>query len=47
MRAEQDRMILIYKHRSGDGEWKDEQYPVRIMRTPCNLGGSRPSETVS
>jgi hypothetical protein len=26
MRAEQDRVILIYRHRSGDGEWKDEHY---------------------
>jgi hypothetical protein len=26
---------------SGDGKCKDEQYPVRIERTPCNLGGSR------
>ena len=26
---------------SGGAEWKDEQYPVRIVRTPCNLGGSR------
>ncbi len=42
MRAEYDRVILIYRHRSGGGEWKDEQYPVRIERTPCNLGGSRP-----
>jgi hypothetical protein len=42
MRAEQDRVILTYGHRSGDGEWKDEQYPVRIERTPCNLGGNRP-----
>src|SRR6202047_5304092 len=41
MRAEQDRVILIYRHRSGDGEWKDEQYPVRIVRTACNLGGWR------
>ena len=41
MRPEQDRVILIYRHRSGDVEWKDEQYPVRIVRTPCNLGGSR------
>jgi hypothetical protein len=41
MRAEQDRVILIYRHRSGGGEWKDEQYPVRIVRTPCNLGSSR------
>jgi hypothetical protein len=42
MRTEQDRVILIYRHRSGDGDWKDEQYPVRIVRTLCNLGGSRP-----
>src|ERR1700732_196995 len=41
MRAEQDRVILIYRHRSGDGEWKDEQYPVRIVRTSCNRGGWR------
>ena len=41
MRAEQDRVILIYRHRSGDGLWKDEHYAVRIVRTPCNLGGSR------
>jgi len=39
MRAEQDRVILVYRHRSGDAEWKDEQYPVRFVRTPCNLGG--------
>ena len=39
--AEQDRVILIYRHRSGGGEWKDEEYPVRIVLTPCNLGGSR------
>src|SRR2546422_8594062 len=41
MRAEQDCVILIYRHRSGGEKWKDEQYPVWIVRTPCNLGGSR------
>ncbi len=41
MRAEQDRVILMYRHSSGGGEWKDEEYPVRIVRTPCHLGGSR------
>jgi hypothetical protein len=39
MRTEHDRVILA---RSGGDEWKDEQYPVRIVHTPCNLGGSRP-----
>lgn len=42
MRAEEDRVILMYRHRSGGEDWKDEQYPVRIVQTPCNLGGSRP-----
>jgi hypothetical protein len=41
MQSEYDRVILIYRHRSGDAKWKDEQYPVRIERTPCNLGGWR------
>lgn len=42
MRTEQDRVILMYRHRSGDEEWKDEEYSVRIVETPCNLGGKRP-----
>ncbi len=41
MRAEQDYVILIYRHSSG-GRWKDEHYPVQIVRTPCPLGGARP-----
>jgi hypothetical protein len=41
MRAEQNRIILIYFHRGSGGEWKDAQDPVPIERTPCNLGGSR------
>ncbi len=41
MRAEQGRVLLIYRHRSVDGEWKDEHYGVGIVRTSCNLGGSR------
>lgn len=42
MRAEADRVILMYRHRTVGGEWKDEQYPVYIVRTMCYLGGSRP-----
>jgi hypothetical protein len=41
MRAEKDRVILIYRHRSGDGDWKNEEYPVFIEYTACHLGGSR------
>lgn len=41
MRAEKDRVILVYRQRADGEEWKDEQYAVRIVRTQCNLGGSR------
>jgi hypothetical protein len=41
VRTETDRVILDYKHRSGGGEWKSENYPVRVEWTPCNYGGSR------
>ena len=30
------------RHRAGDGDWKDQRYPVLIERTPCTLGGARP-----
>jgi hypothetical protein len=39
--AEADRVILIYRHQSGGGEWKDERYPVRLAWTPCRYGGAR------
>lgn len=41
VRAEIDRVILSYRHRSGGGEWKDEEYPVRLAWTPCTYGGRR------
>jgi len=40
--SECDRAWLSYRHRSYDGPWKDERYPVAIERTPCHYGGSRP-----
>lgn len=42
MRAEVNRVVLAYRHRSrGDG-WTAAEYPVEIDRTPCRYGGSRP-----
>ena len=41
MRAHVDQVMLTYRHRTGDAEWKDEEYFVRVVRTACNLGGSR------
>lgn len=42
VRAESDCVILIYRHRSGGGEWKDERSPVSLDWTSCNYGGKRP-----
>lgn len=42
VRAEQDRVILTYRHRSGGSDWKDESYPVHLDWTTCHLGGQRP-----
>ena len=41
VRAELDRVILNYRHRSGGDEWKDESYPIRLTTTPCHMGGER------
>jgi len=42
VRVETGRVFLNYRHRSGGVEWKDENYPVWLDWTPCNLGGQRP-----
>lgn len=42
VRVETGRVFLNYRHRSGGSEWKDENYPVLIDWTACNLGGERP-----
>ncbi|MFO1371429.1 MAG: hypothetical protein U1F42_03225 [Candidatus Competibacteraceae bacterium] len=41
VRAESDRVILSYRHQSGGGEWKSEEYPVYLDRTPCTYGDVR------
>lgn len=41
MSAQQGRLVLVYRHRRPGDAWKDEQQDVRIVRTPCHLGGSR------
>lgn len=40
--VETDRVCLIYRHRSSSSEWKEENYPVWLEWTSCNLGGQRP-----
>lgn len=41
VRMEADRVILNYRHRPSGGEWKSEEYPVRLDWTPCTYGGRR------
>jgi hypothetical protein len=42
VRAESNRVILSYRHQQrGGGEWKSEEYPIYLDRTPCTYGGTR------
>jgi hypothetical protein len=41
VRTETDQVILSYRHRRNGGDWKDEEYPVRLEWTPCTYGGRR------
>lgn len=41
MRAEFDRVVLRYRHRDYDQDWKDEEYSVLLDYTRCNYGGER------
>lgn len=41
VQVESDRVILSYQHRSSSKEWKAEEYPVYLDRTPCTYGGER------
>ncbi|MBN8436943.1 MAG: hypothetical protein J0L95_02690 [Candidatus Accumulibacter sp.] len=40
-RAEEDRLTLIYSHKSGGADWQAMDYPVRLEWTACTLGGRR------
>jgi hypothetical protein len=35
-------VVLSYRYRRGPGEWQNASYFVRLVRTACHLGGSRP-----
>ena len=41
--SDPDAIVLDYRTRGpGDGEWRDVRERVRLDRTPCHYGGSRP-----
>jgi hypothetical protein len=42
LRAEIDRLRLIYRVRIGGGGWEDVVESVGIVRIPCRHGGARP-----
>lgn len=39
--AETDRVVLQYRIRKNDDDWKDVEYGVDLDRTACHLGGER------
>lgn len=41
-RAEENRLVLSYRWRYGDGDWQETEEPVPILRVPCRYGGTRP-----
>jgi hypothetical protein len=42
LRADLDRLRLIYRVRIGGGDWQDIAESVRILRVACRYGGTRP-----
>ena len=42
VRPEPERVILFYRHRLANSEWKSENYPVFLEWTNCHIGGKRP-----
>jgi len=40
-RIEQNRMVLLYRHRPYGHEWEDVEESVYFDRTPCHYGGER------
>jgi hypothetical protein len=41
VRAESDRIILNYRHKTGGSDWQSMDYPVRLEWMGCTLGGQR------
>ena len=41
MKAGFDRVTLDYRQKTNGSDWKDVSYPVRLVYTPCNMGGQR------
>lgn len=37
-----DRVLLSYRQRTGNSDWQNEKYAVRLSWTRCHLGGQRP-----
>lgn len=35
-------VLLSYRHRDAEYNWTDHNYPIQIVWSPCNYGGTRP-----
>lgn len=40
--AEFQKIVLVHLRKNQSDQWKLENYPVRVITTPCNMGGERP-----
>ena len=41
VRAEDSHLLVSYRHRSGEGDWRTESYPIQFDTTSCHIGGER------
>ena len=39
---EDARLVLLYRYRQGEGDWRDIEQPTPITWSPCRYGGQRP-----
>lgn len=41
VRAGDSHLLISYRHRNGEGDWRTESYPIQLVTTPCNMGRER------
>ncbi len=42
LRMEDTRLVLLYRYRQVEGDWRDIEQPTPITWSPCRYGGQRP-----
>ena len=41
MQVDSNELVLSYQHKGASGQCRDLEYPVGLIRTPCQYGGQR------